>query len=130
MIHLRERYGDTYRVVYEESYYAQHGPNAHRVDPAYQIIRCRGGHHIFPWGGDTLAVSLDKAPRLSKRLQAIGCRVQQSGDDGDTLVFDVGLFDQVAAIVKPYRRPRLTPERRAAMADRMRKVRAQETARW
>jgi len=47
-VNLRERFGRRYRVEYEESYYAQHGPRARIEDPWLQIIPCRAGH-VYPW---------------------------------------------------------------------------------
>jgi len=121
-INLKKKYGDRFRIAYDES------RPTNRDQPWYQIIRCRGGHEIFPHGDNDFSVSLDNAPRLSKRLQAIGCRLHQSGNDGDTLLFNVELFDQVADIVKPYRKKRLSPEHKAALADRMRAIHAQKAS--
>ena len=42
-INLKERFGDRFKVAYEESYYAQHGPNARVEDPVYMILLCRHG---------------------------------------------------------------------------------------
>ena len=43
-INLKERFGDRFKVAYEESYYAQHGENARVEDPVYMIIPCKWGH--------------------------------------------------------------------------------------
>src|SRR5262249_11341591 len=75
------------------------GRGARRHDPWLQIIPCIGARgHVFPWGGDMLAASVDK-PRLVKPLMALGCcELVQDGDDGATVTFAVSDFPRVAAI--------------------------------
>jgi hypothetical protein len=43
----------------------------------------------------------------------------QDGDDGVNVVFHVDHFDEVAAIMKPRRRRRLTPSQRAKRVERL-----------
>ncbi len=103
-INLRERYGRSYKVGYEESYYAQYGPRARVEDPWLQIIPCRAGH-IFPHGGTKLAAVTNKLGPTARKLAAIpGVTLWQDGDDGVTVLFDVADFDRVAAIIGPKRR--------------------------
>jgi len=79
---------------------------------------CRGrGVTIYPYGGDTLAVEVDRRPSIVARLTAIeGLQLHQDGDVEKTFLFDVSLFDQVAEVVKPRKRRRLTPTQRQALA--------------
>jgi len=120
-IHLRERFGDRYKVRYEESYYAERGPHARGDDPWLQIIPCRRGH-IFPHGGELLAASTDAAGPAAKRLKALpGVKVHQDGSDGVTVLFPVERFDQVADIMHPRRR-RIVSEKERARLKRMGKA--------
>jgi hypothetical protein len=98
MINLRERYGDRYRIG--------HDPAAEtwkeQQDPWMMTVLCQGGVVIYPVGGDDLAVEVDHHPGLARQLQDIpGVTSSQSGDHEQTFLFDLGLFDRVAAVVKP-----------------------------
>jgi hypothetical protein len=124
-INLKERFGKQYRVVCEDSYYAQYGPRARTVDSWLMVMPCRHGH-IFPHGGDLLAASTDKAGGVARRLKALaGVTVHQDGDDGATVLFPVEMFNQVAALMKPRRRRvvNLTEEQRAELRERLRRAR-------
>lgn len=122
-VNLRERFGERFKVRYEESYQAQHGPRAWVDDPWLQIILCRYGH-VFPYGGNRLAVFVDGHPFVAGMFRRLRCcKVETIGDGGElTASFDVGDFDQVAEIIQPRKRsrPNLSPEQREAMANRMR----------
>jgi hypothetical protein len=125
-IDLLERFGEKFKIVKDESYQGQYGPNAWTHDPWYHQIRCRLGH-IFPHGGSTLAVSLDRHPKIAKRLAALNCcRVYQHGDDGMTLLFDVTDFKTVAKIVKPHRRAQLSEARKAELREQCQQMRARK----
>ena len=118
-IDLKEHFGDLYRVVYEESYQAERGHNGRAHDPWLLTIPCRHGH-IYPHGGTQLGASTNTLGPIANRLAALpGVRVVQDGDDGVNIVFDVGDFDQVAAVMQPKRRRRLTPEQRAERSERL-----------
>jgi len=119
-INLKERFGRRYRVVYEESYYAQYGPNARVPDPWLMILPCKFGH-IFPHGGDMLAASVDGHPNVAGLLRRLPrCQVWQDGDFGElTVTFDVADFDEVARIMRPRRRRQVTPEQKAELLARL-----------
>lgn len=123
-IDLQERFGRRFRTEQEESYTAENGPGARRRDPWLTIIPCRFGH-LFPFGGDLLAASIDGRPKVAARLRKLDCvRVHQDGDAGElTVVFDVRDLAKVVKIIRPRRRRRISPERRAELADRMRAIR-------
>jgi hypothetical protein len=80
--------------------------------------RCGGpGFTIYPYGHDTLALECDYAYCTAKKVAAIpGVRLWQDGDREKTFLFDVALFDQVVAIVKPRRRRHLSEERKVKMS--------------
>ncbi len=120
-VNLRARFGKQYKVEFEESYFAERGENARVEDLSLMMIPCQRGHHIFPWDESTLAVSLDRAPKTARKLLELGCKMAQDGDDGATLIFPVERFDEVARIVKPRRRRRLSAEQREKNAERLAK---------
>jgi hypothetical protein len=108
-VNLRERFGDRYRVGYEESYYADRGDSARKDDPWLQIVLCQHGH-IYPRGGQGLAASTDKRGTVAKRLAALDCTTMlQDVDDGINAAFHVDDFDRVAQLMKPRRRRRGRP---------------------
>ena len=117
-IHLRDRFGDRYKVACEASYYAQYGANARGEDPWLQIIPCRYGH-IFPHGGATLAVSVDGHPQIASRIALLRCcHVAQDGDRGElTANFHVDDFDAVAEIVRPRRKRQISVQERIRLAE-------------
>jgi hypothetical protein len=116
-VDLAERFGRRYRVEYEESYFAQHGPRARVNDPWLKIIPCQAGH-ICPWGGSKLAAVTNKPGSTARKLAALpGASVWQDGSDGITVVFDVALFPRVAKLMHPRRCRRLSPEQRAKLIE-------------
>jgi hypothetical protein len=125
-LNLKRRFGRRYRVTYEESYWAEHGPGAWAEDPALMIIPCKYGH-FFPWDTATLAASVDGHPNVAGRLRRLKCcRVVQGGDLGElTVSFDVADFPQVARITRPRRRRRLSEPARRRLAEAGAKTRFQ-----
>lgn len=117
---LEELFGNRFHVQYEESYYAQYGPNTRTVDPWYMIIPCRDGH-ICPWGEDLLAYCHNKG--RSSILQTIlalpYAEAVQIGNDGSNVTFPVERLKIIATIVKSKRRRRLSPKQRAICGDRL-----------
>ena len=111
-INLRERFGDRFKVAYEESYYAQYGPNARIEDPCLMIIPCPTGH-ICPGGVGRLMACTDSAGSIAKRLKALDfTTVVQDGSDGVNVMFPVEEFAEVATVMKPRRRRRLSEQQR------------------
>jgi hypothetical protein len=114
-INLSERFGNDYRIRHED-------PREKRLgnDPWQYVIPCTNGH-FYCHGAEMLGAATNKRGPISKRLAALPCvKVTQDGSDGINVVFDVGDFDTVAAVMVPKRRRRLSPERRAECADRLR----------
>jgi len=120
-VNLKQQFGDRYKVEFEESYFAQYGPNARTEDPWYMVIRCQRAVQIFPWDQSTLAVSTETetpASWIDALMQIPSIRIHQAGADGFTLLFDVEHFDQVAEIVKPRkRRPKLSEDCRRKLRE-------------
>jgi integrase len=72
------------------------------------IIPCQDGH-ICPWGGDNLAACTNRGGRIVNKLKALAfATVAQDGDDGAKIVFPAERFEEVAAVMKPRRRRRLS----------------------
>jgi hypothetical protein len=116
-IDLAERFGQQYRVEYEEGYFAQYGPRARVNDPWLQIVPCRAGH-ICPWGGSKLAAVTNKPGATARKLAALPAAILwQDGSDGATVLFDVALLPQVAKLMHLRRCRRMSPEQRAKLIE-------------
>jgi hypothetical protein len=120
-VNLFERFGKNYKVTFDPAYDSRHVPRR-CLDPWMMQLPCRGkGVTVFPFGGDRLAVEVVGRPGLVKKLAAIpGLGVWQDGDREKTFLFNVALFEAVAAVVRPHRRRRLSEGQRAELAGRMR----------
>lgn len=112
-INLRERFGERYRVTLEPPAKTWH-------DPWYHLIVCQHGH-IYPHGGDLLGFASARRGPVANRVAALPyAQVTQDADDGMNITFPVEHFDEVAAIVKPRLRRRLSEQQRAACTERLR----------
>ena len=121
-INLKDRYGDQYRIEFDPAYNPRKVPGG-KLDPWYMVIPCRRGS-IHPHGGNLLAVDVDYRAVTAKRVAALdGVALHQDGDCEKTFVFHVDLFDEVAKLVRPRRRRRLTEQQRRDGAARLRKHR-------
>ena len=113
-VNLKERFGDRFRVTYEESYEADHGDGARAEDPWLQIIPCFNGH-IYVHGGDELGASTNRRGPITNRLMGLDCTtVVQDADDGVNVIFKVDDFDEVAKVMRPHRHRQWTAEQREA----------------
>jgi hypothetical protein len=117
-VNLKERFGQQYRVTYEESYHAERGKVVRTADPWLMIVPCRYGH-VYPYGGENLAASVDGYPKVAGVLRRLPCcRVHQDGDFGElTVLFDVADFDKVAKIIRPRHRRQLSTEERKRLSE-------------
>ncbi len=113
-IDLKDRFGDRYKVEYEESYYADRGEGARAEGPWLMIIPCRHGH-VYPHGGDLLGVSTNGKGPITRKIGELACTtVVQDSDEGVNATFHVNHFAQVAEVMKPHRRRQWTDEQREA----------------
>jgi len=111
-----------YRYGWDASYDAK-GKHHDNRDPWYVVLPCRFGV-VYPVGGDTLAAEVLHHPGAAKKLRALpGVRVFTEGDDGVTFRFPAALFDQVAGVLRPRKRRRLSDDQRRACAERLARVR-------
>jgi hypothetical protein len=121
-VSLLECYGDKYRVGYDPIYDAKGKHHATR-DPWYMVLRCRFGV-IYPAGGDVLAAEVLHHPKAAKLLRALrGVTLFTEGDDGVTFRFPAALFGEVAEVLRPRKRRRLSEEQREACRERLARVR-------
>jgi hypothetical protein len=120
-INLKERFGDRFKVEYEESYFAERSRRTVE-DVWLMIIPCRYGH-LYPDGPETLAASVDEHPNIAARLKRLKCcRIHQDGDDGElTVLFSLADFDKVAEIMRPHRKRRWTEEQKQQARERLAK---------
>jgi hypothetical protein len=118
-LNLLRLYGGRYKITYDPAYDAKGVPRR-CLDPWYMQIPCAGkGVTIYPHGGARLAVEIDYRWSVARKVAAIpGVQLHQDGDGEKTYLFDVALFDRVAAVVKPRRRRVLTAEQREALVGR------------
>jgi hypothetical protein len=115
-VNLKDAFGDRFKVLFEESYRAERPEYRREKAPWLMILPCQHGH-IGPWDGTLLAACTDKAGGIAKRLKSLSfTTVAQDGTDGANIVFDVEYFDQVASIMKPRKRRRLSEAQKAVLA--------------
>ena len=122
-VNLKRRFGDLYRVEFEESYVADHGDGARVENPWLTIIPCQRGH-IYPHSHNQLGASTDRCGKITNQLKRLAfIEVVQDGEDGVNVIFEVSDFEKVAEIMKPRRRRRQTPQQRQASIERLAKYR-------
>lgn len=118
---LRHLYGARFKIAYDAAWQQERGkPWARQEEPWLQMIPCRAGGHICPWGPDLLAFCERVRSWTGTRVAEIpGTEVAQDGDDGRNITFPLSAFEQVAAIVHPRKRKRGNP----GSAERLRQWR-------
>ena len=121
-INLRQEFGRRYRVRFDPAYTAKGRPHAQR-DPWMMVLPCRYGT-IYPEGRRYLRIDLVRHNQIARRLASLlDCAIVNDGDDEKTVHFPLKRFSDVAAIVRPNRRPEFSIERREQMRERMHRIR-------
>jgi hypothetical protein len=122
-LNLRELFGARFLIRHDEAY------RGGREDAWLLVVPCTGRRgHFFPFGGRRIGVSSDR-PGVTRKLKALGyCTLVQDGTDGALFHFDVDHFEQIASIMKPKRRRRMSAAQRAEGTERLKKVNAKRTA--
>lgn len=116
-INLRSRFGREYRIRHDESYAAERPEFRAAEELWLQIIPCRHGH-IYPAGGNRLAVSTNQRGPVANRIRRLPfVEVLQDGSDGINATFPVERFEDVAAIVRPKRRRVVSEQERLRLAE-------------
>jgi hypothetical protein len=117
VVNLKRRFGHRYRIESEESYNSEHGEHGRAEDPWLMIIPAQHGH-FYPHGGDTLGFATDRNGAVARRLRKLDfTEVLQDGDDGINIAFPVECFEEVASIVKPKRRRRLSEQHKCRLLE-------------
>jgi hypothetical protein len=135
-IDLRELFGASFQIGYEEAHYAEHGEHPRVDDPWLQLLRCRHGE-IYPLDGDRLAASTYGPGKIANQLAALECcQVEQDGRgggklprrpanappvddraDGVTVSFKSCDFPKIATLMKARPRKKLSKAQRAALSE-------------
>ena len=111
--------GDRYLIRTDEGYFAETGSSMNcNTDPWLWQIPCRYGH-IYPWGPDLLAAVFEGRRRVSMRLVHRGFPLLQDGDDGQTVGFHPDQFDEVAAEIRPHKKPQFTEEQKQRFRENL-----------
>ena len=116
-INVRKRFGKRYRIAFDPCYSSFNVPKD-KLDPWYMVIPCKYGG-LFAWSDTRLVADVTGHPRIASKLLKFDCvEVEHRGDPENlTVHFDVKDFDQVAAVMKPKKRKRLSEERRRKLAE-------------
>lgn len=124
VINLRSLLGKKYKIEYDEAYYAEYGVNAKTEDPFLMVVPCQYGH-IYPQGGQRLCASTNKrgpvAGKLKKLVDKEIAQIEQNGDDGLTVSFNVSDCEQFLEILKPRLRRKLSAEHKKRLIERGRR---------
>jgi hypothetical protein len=117
-VNLRERFGNQYRITFDEAYDPRNRPRD-KLDPWMMQIPCRFGT-IYPHGGRVLAIEVDQHPMAVRLLEAIpACRGHQASNRERTFLFDLADFPAVAAVVRPRQKRRLSDAQRQSARERI-----------
>jgi hypothetical protein len=116
LIDLKKQFGAEHKVVLDESANVAGQSAADRR--WLQQIPCKYGH-VYLHGEDTLGAYAEGRKIAGKLAALPGVRVHQRGDREVTVVFPPAVFPAVAALLRPRRRRRLSPEQAAAGAARL-----------
>lgn len=84
-------------------------------DPWNFEMLCKYGH-IFPSGENELGAATDRRGIIANKLAALDCATRvQHGDDGTNIYFDVADFRQIAKIIKPRQKRKMSAEHKAKL---------------
>ena len=126
-VNLSRRFGRRYRIRHDPAFDPSRR-HRNEVDPWTLTIPCKYGE-IYPHGGEYLAVDIDYHPVMSRQVEELPeCELTQDGDQEKTFRFHVKHLRNVADIVKPYRKPKLSDERRAEMRRLMTEINSKKTS--
>ena len=115
-VNLKDMFGDRYKIGVDESYDAERPEFRRQEEPWLTHVVCQHGH-IGVWGDDQLVACTKNAGPVAKRLIALPfTEVAQDGTDGANVVFDLEHFEEVAEIMRPRKRRRLSEEHKAKLA--------------
>lgn len=104
-INLRELYADKYQITVDPA-----AEGKRNIDPMYFIIPCKLGE-IYPFGGEYLAVLINRPKTGNKLRNMPELTVHQLAYDAIVFKFHVRDFDKIAKIVGAKRKRQVTSER-------------------
>src|SRR5262249_48881601 len=113
-IDLQARFGRRFRVRVEADG-ATKSQWPREEWPWLMEIPCRRGR-IYPKGGEILQAVSDR-PSIRKQLRGLSCVLSVRGDLEVVVTFHVEDAEQVFALLKPYRRRRLSEAQRVKQAE-------------
>jgi hypothetical protein len=117
-VNLKERFGHRYRITFDPAYNPKHVPRD-KLDAWMMLIPCRRGV-IYLYGGDRLAIEVEGRAPTRNLLHGLGCTTTcQEGDNFLSVTFDVSDFDDVARVVQPRKRRRLTEQQKQEAVERL-----------
>ena len=116
-IDIRKRFGDRFRVAYEQSSQAEKS-RPFAVDAIWlQVIPGRLGD-VGPWDEDRLLAHTYRAGKAASLLRRLPfAEVHVDGDDGVSVIFPVEKLAEVVSILKLRRRRRLSPKAGQRLAE-------------
>jgi hypothetical protein len=119
IVNLKSRFGSKYRIAKAED---------HKTEEPMLVIPCKFGH-IYPHGHNTLAASVDGHSGIAANMRRLACgKVHQDGDFGElTILFHVDDFAEVAKVMKPRTKRKVSEEQKAAAAKRFAEYRMKKT---
>ena len=124
-IDLKELFGDRFKLDVDGGFYAERPEFRREEEPWLTHILCQHGH-IGVWGDDLLVACTNSAGAVATRLKALSfAEVAQDGTDGVNVTFPLEHFDEVAEVMKPRKRRRLSEEHKAKLAASNAKYRFQ-----
>jgi len=105
ILNLKSEFGDTYVIGYDEAYYYETPQNREPIE-WYYVIPARYGS-FSPHEGSTMAFFCT-ANRIKEKIlrQYKGkATLYVEGDDESIILFDKGIFPEIAKIAKAKKRP-------------------------
>ena len=118
-INLMKLFGNRFRIAWDGAYNPKNVPRD-KLDSSYMELPCRFGQ-IYAYDENSLAVMVDYHRKIAAIISRIpGVETLQDGDDEKTFRFPLEMFNEIAAIVKPHRKPQLTEQQKREAAERLR----------
>lgn len=123
MIDLKQKYGAEYKIVWDDAA----GITDQSTEDRRWLPRIPAKYgHIYIHGEAMLGAHASGRIIAGKLAALPGVRVHQRGDAEVNVVFTPDLFPAVAALLRPRRRRRLSPEQAESCAARLAHYRFQK----
>jgi hypothetical protein len=117
-IDLVGTFGEVYKTGFDPAYDSYHVPRD-KWDCWMMTLLCERAI-VYPYGQDVLAAEVDgRRSKTWRELDALGLHLHQCGSSERTYLFDIHQWPDVAPILRPRKRHRISQERREAARQRM-----------